>query len=38
MPLRINDVAPVYTTELGALTELEAEFLNRNTKKVVYWS
>ena len=38
MSLRINDVAPVYTTELAALTQFESEFLNRNTKKVVYWS
>ena len=38
MSLRINDVAPVYTTELSALAELESEFLNRNTKKVIYWN
>ena len=33
-----KDFTPVCTTELGALAELESEFLNRNTKKVIYWS
>ena len=33
-----KDFTLICTTELGAIAELESEFLNRNTKKVVYWS